>query len=146
MGKELRAGMTRKFQIRLHVVLMLISIVVLVGVVSYVLFAGRQGVFDGSKDSAHVIKGQVRMKRTSCGMESLQKDGAIKQGAGICDAGNSLTVGELSVSTGGGALTGKHERVSDITAIHAGDYVEIRYVQDESGLASTNCDSCYVKK
>lgn len=93
------------------------------------------------------VKGQVTQKRTSCGLETLQADGTVKQGLGICDAGNSLKVDGLQIWTGGGALVAKPPKyITDIESISAGDRVEVRYVKEARGYASTNCESCYVKK
>lgn len=103
---------------------------------------------DISQDSTtSLIKGKITQKRTSCGKEILDSNGKPKRVAGICDAGNGIIVDEMPISTGGGALTSNPpEYITDIEAIHAGDIVEVRYIRDEDGYASTDCESCYIKK
>ncbi|MNR34655.1 hypothetical protein D3C85_1524450 [compost metagenome] len=101
---------------------------------------------DGSTDTAYVLKGKITEKRTSCGREILSEDGIVKHIGGICDGGNSLKIGGINISTGGGALVPLPVYISNIESLHPGDIVEIRYVESGEGRKSTNCKSCYVKK
>ncbi|MBL8160248.1 hypothetical protein JNJ66_07390 [Candidatus Saccharibacteria bacterium] len=102
-------------------------------------------IVEASKEK-HVIRGTVVEKQTSCGGERLPGYDEYQLTIGICDGGNAVSVDGLIISTGGGALNGgAREHISDIKDIHAGDKVEVRYVKNGE-WASTNCESCYVKK
>jgi hypothetical protein len=89
-------------------------------------------------------KGIVTKKYKGCGKETLQSDGSYVKSGGLCDGGNSITLNDKSISTGGGALTAKKERIANIENIHPGDVVEVQYIP-ENGAYSTNCETCYIK-
>lgn len=135
----------KRTKIQLHTAILLIAAVLLVFTIGYIIVVSLQKASNGNDDIVHTVAGTVTGKRTSCGEEKLLDDGTVKRMAGICDAGNGLTVNGVYVFTGGGAMTGEKERISDISLIHPGDNVEIRYVQDKYGQFTTNCESCYVK-
>lgn len=139
-------------QTRLGVIATVITLTVIMGFLLWNTFLRENSTRVNLRGYAldgptYTAKGQVTKKRTSCSVEILGTDGMITRGGGICDAGNSLEVAELQVSTGGGALESPPRKyVTDIKSIHAGDEVEVRYAKDAYGNASTNCKSCYVKK
>jgi hypothetical protein len=88
--------------------------------------------------------GIVTKKYKGCGKETLQSDGSYVKGGGLCDGGNSITLNDKTISTGGGALTGKKERIANTENIHPGDIVEVQYIS-ENGAYSTDCETCYIK-
>ena len=91
-------------------------------------------------------KGIIQIKQTSCGIEKVNSFGNVQKEPGICDSGNSITVNDIKISTGGGALASREPKyTTNLESLHAGDVVEVRYVTDDNGYSSTNCASCFVK-
>lgn len=132
-----------------HIVIIVVLGIVLVGILGFVFWNNfMRPEPDTSKDDpTYSVKGKVTEKRTSCGREILGSDGKPKHVAGICDAGNNIVINDVHISTGGGALVSNPPKyITNIESVHAGDVVEVRYTKDEDGRASTNCESCYVKK
>lgn len=129
-------------------ILAAVAVLLIGGAAYYILTRPPENVIENN-DLTYTLRGKVTVKRTSCGLERLQSDGTVKKGGGICDAGNSLAVDDVSISTGGGCLCG-HDKypfyISDIDNVHAGDLVEVRYVKKKDGYKSTDCASCYIKK
>lgn len=89
--------------------------------------------------------GVVTSKMSGCGtVETLQEDDSIdRKVTGICDMGDSISVGDMLIHTSAGATQWK-SRQSNIASITPGDKVEVRYIT-ENDTKSTNCESCYVK-
>jgi hypothetical protein len=132
-----------------HIVIIAVLGLALVGTLGFVFWNNfMRPEPDTSKDDpTYSIKGKITEKRTSCGGEILDDNGKPKGVKGICDAGNGIVIDKMYISTGGGALTSNPPKyITNIESVHAGDVVEVRYIKDEDGRPSTNCESCYVKK
>lgn len=132
-----------------HVIIILILVVALIAALGLIFWNSlKQSRTNNSTDNpTSIIKGTITAKRTSCGEEILGDNGQPKRVAGICDAGNSIVVNDVRISTGGGALTSDPpEYITSIGSLHAGDVVEVKYVKNKEGYSSTNCESCYIKK
>lgn len=132
-----------------HIIIIVALVLTLVGVLGFVFWNNfiRSKMDTPITNSISLIKGKITEKRTSCGREVLGDDDKPKHVAGVCDGGNNIVVNGVGISTGGGALTGNPSIYrTNIESVHAGDIVEVTYIQDENGYPSTNCESCYIKK
>lgn len=128
--------------------IVIILVVALLGVLGFVFWNHfMQSGPDASNASTLVVKGKITEKRTSCGREILNNNGKPERVAGICDAGNSIVVDNVTISTGGGSNgTGRPKYITNIDSLHAGDVVEVRYILDKDERPGTDCESCFVKK
>lgn len=128
--------------------IIIILVTVLLGVLGFVFWNNfMQSKPDISSESTLVVKGKITEKRTSCGREILDSNGKPERVAGICDAGNSIVVDNVTISTGGGSNgTDRPKYITNIDSLHAGDVVEVRYILDKDERPSTDCESCFVKK
>lgn len=132
-----------------HIVIIVVLGLALVGTLGFVFWNNfmRPEPDTSNDDSTHSIKGKITEKRTSCGGEVLDNNGEVRPVKGICDAGNGIVIDKMYISTGGGGLTSTPPKyITNIESVHAGDTVEVRYIQDKDGHSSTDCESCYVKK
>jgi hypothetical protein len=132
-----------------HIAIIVGMLIVLIGTLGFVFWNSfiRPKPELSNTEPTFLIKGKITEKRTSCGKEILGNDDKPKRVAGICDAGNNIVVNKINISTGGGALTSNPPNyITNIGSLHAGDIVEVRYIQVKNGYSSTNCESCYVKK
>ena len=115
-------------------------------IVVTLFIGGLIPILSGRFEKTSMLTGRVIEKNMSCSKEVLQSDTMYKNVAGLCDGGNNLVIGSSRISTGGGAKTAGLERITDISGIHPGDIVEVKYVNDANGYMSTSCHSCYVRK
>jgi hypothetical protein len=132
-----------------HVAIIIVLVAALIGALGFVFWSNfiQPKIDTPVNDSTSLIKGKITEKRTSCGREVLGDDDKPKPVAGVCDGGNNIVINGVGISTGGGALTGNPSIYqTNIESVHAGDIVEVRYIQDKDGYPSTNCESCYIKK
>lgn len=89
-------------------------------------------------------RGVVQEKDESCTRELLQSDGSYTSGKGVCDGGNYMKLNGVSISIGGGSMKLEPQQIADITDVHPGDTVEVRYIKQD-GQGSTDCSTCYAK-
>lgn len=128
-------------------VIIVTSALVLVSIGGFVWWSNSKSDIPESNDYTSAIVGKITEKRTSCGREILDNDNNPKPVEGICDSGNNIVVDGLNISTGGGSNgINPPTYITDIDSLHAGDIVEVRYIHDENGRPSTDCESCYIKK
>lgn len=145
MNKNANANKNLSQIVRPRNLILLAAAMLVIAAIFYLLAIPHKQTIENS-DHTFTTVGIVTLKRGSCGGEKLQSDGTVKQIAAICDGGNYLTVNNHTISTGGGALRGgRPEREFDITNIHPGNWVEIRYAKINDNNLTTNCQTCYVK-
>lgn len=142
-------GMVRKKRSRKNALLIITAVAAILFVISmFTLMLWGNFVKSQHEDaSTATVKGKITEKRTSCAKEILDSNGQPKSVSWICDSGNGIVINDISISTGGGSNPTKRPRyITEIKSLHAGDVVEVRYIKNEYGRASTDCKSCYVKK
>ena len=102
----------------------------------------------GSKNKAKpedilTASGIVTTIYKSCSVRTLNKDDPSKKGHGICDSREGLEVNgkRFSTSSGGPQIEGFY---INIDSIDLRDRVLIRYVINEYGSLTLDCDTCSV--
>lgn len=106
---------------------------------------GRGNTMSGEE----VMHGMVTSKFTDCvGGEKLDTTGKIVPiGQITCDGGSTITLDHKhTFITATGYVRPEHAYQKDVSSIRVGDKVLVRYVIDNHGNKSLNCEGCGVTK